>query len=92
MSMVEAGSKANRWGVVALALLPIVLALLFHHPEWLRGRRANLGPDGHFYVYQMGSVAESHGAWWKLAEDEAIIFKAIHNLYLNRNFLLIGSL
>ena len=70
MSMVETESKANRWGVVALAVLPIVLALLFHHPEWLSGRKANLGPDGHFYVYQMGRVAELHGAWWKLAEDE----------------------
>ena len=64
--------STNRWGLLLLAVLPIVLAVVFHHPEWLKGRRANLGPDGHFYVYQMGRVAELNGAWWKLADDDRV--------------------
>ena len=65
-------SKPNRWGAACLILLPIVLSLVFHHPEWLAGRRSNLGPDGHFYVYQMGRIAELNGAWWKLGDDPLV--------------------
>lgn len=65
--------STNRWGLLLLlAALPIILAVVFHHPEWLKGRRANLGPDGHFYIYQMGRVAELNGAWWKLADDDRV--------------------
>ncbi len=89
--------STNRLGLLLLAALPIVLAVVFHHPEWLKGRRANLGPDGHFYVYQMGRVAELKGAWWKLADDDRVGFPyptgAAKNpgLFEGLDLLLIGA-
>ena len=47
----SATSKRNNWSTVLLTLLPIVVAVLFYHPEWLTGGNAYLGPDGAFYIY-----------------------------------------
>ncbi len=91
-------SKRDRWSTVLLALFPIVLAVLFYHPEWLTGGNAYLGPDGAFYIYQIGHGAELHGVWWKLGTDARCGFPyptgASKNpgLYEGLDLLLLGSL
>jgi hypothetical protein len=59
-------------GRALLVVLPVVVTIAFYHPVWSTGRAVDLGPDSQFYIYQMGRIADLHGAWWRLGDDPRV--------------------
>jgi hypothetical protein len=56
-----------------LFLLPLLLAAGFYYrPAWQDGRPLPLDGDAWFYSYQMTRAGESHGRWWRLADDDSL--------------------
>jgi hypothetical protein len=58
---------------MALAVLPLVLALAAYYRAQLAGAPLPR-PDGDaaFYAYQLIHAAEEHGRWWRVSSDERL--------------------
>jgi hypothetical protein len=70
-------TSSNRWRfraeVMALALLPVVLALAAYYRPVARGGLSELpvSIDGGFYTYQLARAGEVGGRWWQMADSAA---------------------
>jgi len=64
----------GRWlCTIGLVCLPVLLAVGFYYrPAWQDGKPLPLDGDAWFYAYQMERAGETHGQWWKLANDDLL--------------------
>ncbi len=73
-SVTTRGDLSCRWASrIVLAVLPIVLATLgYYRAQLLGSALPRPQGDAAFYAYQLRRVAECHGAWWKIADDQRL--------------------
>jgi hypothetical protein len=56
-----------------LVVWPLLLAMAVYYPAQLAGKPwPRLGGDAAFYAYQLMRVAECHGQWWRIEEDDRL--------------------
>jgi hypothetical protein len=72
-SVVPRGAWARWLTRLALAVLPLVLAVVAYYRAQLAGSPLpRPHGDSGFYAYQLMRAAELHGQWWRVAEDDRL--------------------
>lgn len=70
----DAPGGGTRWlWRVCLVVWPLLLAMAVYYPAQLAGRPwPRPRGDAAFYGYQLLRVAECHGQWWRIADDDRL--------------------
>ena len=67
------GGRARLISLAMLVVWPVLLAMAVYYPAQLAGKPwPHVSGDAAFYAYQLRRVAECHGQWWRIADDDRL--------------------